>query len=204
LRAGGDRTPLFCLPPVLGLGWSYAGLLTHLDPAHPVYALQSPGLTGDRPLPRTLDDLVQFYVEIIREIVPDGPVHLLGWSFGGLVAHAVAARLQLDGAEPGIVALLDAYPPVPGEPVPEPPDSDWSDVVANNLRLAGTCTDLPLRKGDTLLFTAGSAPADAWDGCLDGELQVHPVDCDHDGMTTPAALAVVGPILTTALTGGRP
>ncbi|MCP2321514.1 amino acid adenylation domain-containing protein/non-ribosomal peptide synthase protein (TIGR01720 family) [Hamadaea flava] len=209
LRTTGDRAPLFCLPPVLGLGWSFAGLLTHLEPDRPVYAIQSPGLSGDRPLAASLDDLVTTYAEVIRQVAPDGPVHLLGWSFGGLVAHAVAARRQQDGAEPGIVALLDAYPPEPGEPIPPAPDAAWSHVVANNLRLAGTCTDLPVRKGDTILFTAGhdhpaGAPVDAWAGRLDGDLRVHPVDCDHDGMTSPSALAVVGPLLTTALSGSDP
>jgi thioesterase domain-containing protein len=50
------------------------------------------------------------YVERIREIQPDGPYHLLGWSFGGLVAHAMATRLQADGQQLGSLTLLDSYP----------------------------------------------------------------------------------------------
>nr|WP_281220086.1 thioesterase domain-containing protein [Nocardia sienata] len=43
----------------------------------------------------------------IRRVQPRGPYHLLGWSFGGLIAHAVAARLERSGAAVGAVALLD-------------------------------------------------------------------------------------------------
>ncbi|HEX6681372.1 MAG TPA: amino acid adenylation domain-containing protein, partial [Candidatus Limnocylindrales bacterium] len=208
LRTTGDRAPLFCLPPVLGLGWSYAGLLGHLDPARPVYALQSPGLDGG-PTASTVDELVDLYAGIIERSCPDGRrVHLLGWSFGGLVAHAVAARRQRDGAESGIVALLDSYPLNEPGSIPEiDPNlrATVSAVAANNLRLAEGYRRPPPRKGDTLLFVAardhpGGPPTAAWAGCLDGELRVHPVDCDHDSMTTSHALTILGPLLNAALT----
>ncbi len=47
---------------------------------------------------------------IIRKIQPDGPYNLLGWSFGGLVAHAIATQLQSTGEEVALLALLDSYP----------------------------------------------------------------------------------------------
>lgn len=61
------------------------------------------------------------YLEAIREVQPDGPYHLLGWSFGGLVAHAMATRLQEEGEEVALLAVLDAYPAVPPT-VPHAPD----------------------------------------------------------------------------------
>jgi thioesterase domain-containing protein len=42
---------------------------------------------------------------------PSGPYHLVGWSFGGLVAQAVATGLQATGERVGLLAALDAYPP---------------------------------------------------------------------------------------------
>ncbi len=50
------------------------------------------------------------YVQPIRHVQPTGPYHLLGWSFGGLVAHAIATRLQNAGEQVDLLALLDAYP----------------------------------------------------------------------------------------------
>jgi thioesterase domain-containing protein len=62
------------------------------------------------PLPTTLEEMAAQYVEQIRRAHPTGPYHLLGWSLGGLTAHAVACQLQQQGAEVALLALLDAYP----------------------------------------------------------------------------------------------
>jgi thioesterase domain-containing protein len=50
------------------------------------------------------------YLRIIRTVQPAGPYNLLGWSFGGLVAHAMATELQMQGEEVSLLALLDSYP----------------------------------------------------------------------------------------------
>jgi acyl carrier protein len=53
LRAIGAESPLFCLPPAGGLGWCYTGLLNHLSPERPVYALQARALADPgTPAPR--------------------------------------------------------------------------------------------------------------------------------------------------------
>jgi thioesterase domain-containing protein len=50
------------------------------------------------------------YLAQIRRVQPHGPYRLLGWSFGGVVAHAMAAQLQADGDDVELLALMDAYP----------------------------------------------------------------------------------------------
>ncbi|MFF4896113.1 amino acid adenylation domain-containing protein [Streptomyces sp. NPDC001068] len=124
LRTGGTATPLFCVHPGAGISWVYSGLLRHLDAAHPVYGLQAPGLRGVTP--DSVGALAATYLRHIRSVQPQGPYHLLGWSFGAVVAHEMAVRLQADGAEPGSLILLDGYPPATGgdgEAVPgESPD----------------------------------------------------------------------------------
>jgi thioesterase domain-containing protein len=50
------------------------------------------------------------YLAVIRKIQTNGPYNLLGWSFGGLVAHAMATRLQSMDEEVSLLALLDSYP----------------------------------------------------------------------------------------------
>jgi thioesterase domain-containing protein len=54
------------------------------------------------------------YVEQIRSLQDTGPYHLLGWSFGGLVAQEIAVQLRAAGEEVAAVVVLDAYP-VPDE-----------------------------------------------------------------------------------------
>jgi len=114
LRAEGDLPPLFCLPQITGMSWRYVNLLSSLDPRVPVYALQSKGLTGDGPLPASLAEIAADCVDIIRGIQPEGPYHVVGWSFGGNLAHPVGVRLRLAGERVGLLAILDTYPPEPG------------------------------------------------------------------------------------------
>ncbi|MGW3210545.1 non-ribosomal peptide synthetase, partial [Streptomyces sp. NPDC001135] len=113
LRANGTRAPLFCIHPGGGLSWCYAGLLQHLGPDRPIYGLQARGLAEATPLPATIEEMADDYLEQIRAVQPEGPYHLLGWSFGGMVAHVIATRLQDKGETVGLLAMLDAYPIVP-------------------------------------------------------------------------------------------
>ncbi|GGK41953.1 non-ribosomal peptide synthetase [Nocardia camponoti] len=109
LRTAGTGAPLFCIHPVGGVSWSFAGLTRHLDANRPVYGLQSPALSADAPLPTSIEEWAEIYVAAIRSVQPDGPYHLLGWSLGGLLAHAVATRLQAQGFAVESLTLLDSW-----------------------------------------------------------------------------------------------
>ncbi|MFF8831196.1 amino acid adenylation domain-containing protein [Streptomyces sp. NPDC015131] len=111
LREKGGRPPLFCFHPASGFSWQYTGLLRHLDPDRPVYGVQSPGLSGALPDVADVAELSELYLAAIREVQPSGPYHFAGYSFGGTVAHTLAALLQERGEEVAFLALLDAYPP---------------------------------------------------------------------------------------------
>ncbi|MBL1099267.1 hypothetical protein JK363_21895 [Streptomyces sp. 205] len=52
--------------------------------------------------------MAEDYVARIREIQPHGPYHLLGWSFGGAVAHEMAVLLRAAGERVALLALLDS------------------------------------------------------------------------------------------------
>ena len=115
LRTGGDGaavTPLFALPPLAGMGWPYAALLPQLREDRPVWALQASNLDGRTPAVRDFTAAVEGYLRDIEELAPDGPVHLLGWSFGGAIALAVAGALRRRGRELGGIVVLDAYPSI--------------------------------------------------------------------------------------------
>ncbi|MET8842353.1 amino acid adenylation domain-containing protein [Streptomyces rubiginosohelvolus] len=134
LRATGKRPPLFCVHPAAGLGWPYAGLLAHIGREYPVHALQARGLTSDEPLPGTAREMAEEYVERIRSVQPHGPYHLLGWSFGGLIAHAMAGLLEERGEEVGLLAVMDAYPRFEGAEDHAP---GLADVLTGLLAHAG-------------------------------------------------------------------
>ncbi|WP_306307226.1 amino acid adenylation domain-containing protein [Nocardia exalbida] len=108
LRTGGAREPLFCIHPAGGVAWSFAGLAAHLDPERDVYGIQSPVLNPGEALPESIDDWARRYVREIRAVQPEGPYHLLGWSLGGVLAHAVATQLQEQGQRVAVLAMMDS------------------------------------------------------------------------------------------------
>ncbi len=110
IRSQGSLPPLFCLHPVGGLCWPYANLLRHTHDEQPLYGIQARGFADDRSLPSTLDEVVAESVEQIRSVRPHGPYRLLGWSFGGILAHMVAARLQAEGDSKSIASFPCSIP----------------------------------------------------------------------------------------------
>ena len=108
LRAG-DGPPIVCVHPAGGLGWCYGHLASRLPPGRPVVTLQADDLDDD-----SIDAIAARYVARIGKRWPDGPVHLLGWSVGGVIAHAMAGLLAEEDRPAGALVLLDAYPPSSG------------------------------------------------------------------------------------------
>jgi amino acid adenylation domain-containing protein len=238
IRPRGTGAPLFCVPPRVGLSWCYGGLLAHV-PDRPVYGLQARGITRPDLLAADLDGVVADYVAEIRRACPDGPYHLLGWSAGGNVAHAIAARLRADGARVGAVVLLDPHLRL-GDPeshdveraavaetlardlgidlsgVPEAgragelargmgvPVRLVEDLVSAALRVQEAIVAAPpLRFDGRVVYV--SALRNLWPSDVDewrplaGELAEHPVDCEHDEMMSPRALADIGPAVAAEL-----
>ncbi|WP_433342168.1 amino acid adenylation domain-containing protein [Streptomyces sp. CA-253872] len=110
IRPGGSRPPLFFLHGGVGLSWPYLGLTEHLDAEFPVYGFQADGIVTEAPLPGSVAEMAEGYVNRILEIQPEGPYYILGWSFGGLLAHAAATRLEALGHRVALLANLDGYP----------------------------------------------------------------------------------------------
>ncbi|MGN5630539.1 alpha/beta fold hydrolase [Streptomyces sp. AC154] len=110
LRESGGLAPLFCVHPAAGFPWCYAGLTSPLGADRPVYGLQARGLDGPDALPASLRAMAADYLDQIRSVQPTGPYHLLGWSFGGVIAHEMAVQLEESGESVQTLAILDAYP----------------------------------------------------------------------------------------------
>ncbi|WP_433597550.1 amino acid adenylation domain-containing protein [Nocardia sp. CA-135953] len=108
LRVSGTAEPLFCIHPIGGIAWSFAGLAAHLDSDRPIYGLQSPALSSADPPPDSIEDWARHYVKHIREVQPEGPYHLLGWSLGGVLAHAMAVQLLDEGAQVALLGMMDS------------------------------------------------------------------------------------------------
>ncbi|EEX12200.1 enterobactin synthetase component F [Citreicella sp. SE45] len=117
----GEGAPLFAVHPAGGLAWCYRSLALAL-PGVPVVGLQSPLLDPDTPTPASLGALAQRYMDRVEALQPQGPLTLLGWSLGGIIAHAMAAEAERRGREVARLVLLDAYPSDCWRNEPEPDD----------------------------------------------------------------------------------
>jgi thioesterase domain-containing protein/aryl carrier-like protein len=211
VRSEGGRTPLWCPAPATGLGWRYAALRAHVPQGVPIHALQAPNLAGG-PAVESLEELVEAQLAELTRVQPHGPYRLLGWSLGGVVAQALACRLQERGEEVELLALLDSYAGDAGEDEPAPASVDAAveglglaepTVAALHANYTASTALLsafsPARYRGTLLhFRASDAPrrAEDWAAYTDGEVVVHTVADDHDGLLDPSALRKIAAVLS--------
>lgn len=111
LRSGQtDHVPVICIHGGSGIGWPYAGLLKYFPADWPVYALQSEALHDAHYSPSSFEEVANDHLARIRSLQPHGPYHLIGWSFGGQIAHMVASMLQQQGETVDSLVLIDSYP----------------------------------------------------------------------------------------------
>jgi amino acid adenylation domain-containing protein len=225
IRAHGAGRPLFCVHPVSGVGWFYLSLARYVED-RPIYALQAPGLdpTGPDGMPESMAELVDTYLARITSVQPHGPYNLLGWSFGGIAAHAIAAELRARGERVELLALMDCYPETAaeagdlrGEDVREGfdlflrgryADADLPDVDAiaelvSDISVAhiGLLTGYvpPEFDGAAVFFKATAEnskdPAASWQDFVHAGLTVHTVPTGHQDMDRPESMRVIGDVL---------
>ncbi|MET8683179.1 amino acid adenylation domain-containing protein [Streptomyces sp. NPDC004732] len=103
LRQGTGR-PLFCIHPGGGVSWAYRALGGAVR--RPIIGIQQTLDDGQRP--GTVREMAEHYADLVQSEQPEGPYDLLGWSFGGVVAHQLATVLERRGAQVRRLVLLDA------------------------------------------------------------------------------------------------
>jgi thioesterase domain-containing protein/acyl carrier protein len=116
LHPHGIARPLFLGPPGGGHVVCYRKLAGLLAPRIPVFGLQARGIDDGQAPMQTVRDIAGFFVDAVRAAQPEGPYHLGGWSFGGMVAFEMARQLSAAGAEVGLVAMLDTSIPKARDP----------------------------------------------------------------------------------------
>jgi thioesterase domain-containing protein len=136
LKAG-IGAPLFCIHPGGGMSWPYQRLGHYLD--CPIIGIQQL-LQGDEAEPESIREMARNYADRIQGVDPAGPYNLLGWSFGGLVAHELAIELRQRGYEIGRLIILDAQFSLEGATLPNNPLED-KQMLEETFRFCGI--DIP-------------------------------------------------------------
>ena len=112
LQPKGSKPPFFCVHPIFGVVLPYYALAQQMGLDQPFYGLQPFGLDGKPPHTR-IEDMAAYYIKAIRQLQPQGPYYLGGWSFGGLVAFEMAQQLRQAGQKVALLAVLDTLAPTP-------------------------------------------------------------------------------------------
>ncbi len=109
IQPEGSRPPLFCVHPAGGNVLGYADLARELGRDQPVYGLQAHGVIEGQAPHDCVETMASVYIEAIRTVQPQGPYHLCGTSFGGIVVYEMAVQLQASGQQVGTVFIGDTW-----------------------------------------------------------------------------------------------
>ncbi|MDB4951627.1 MAG: amino acid adenylation protein, partial [Gemmatimonadetes bacterium] len=107
LQPQGPLPPLFMVHASDRNVMGYVNLVRYLGTDQPAYGIRDVGEDAARPLARIAAD----HVAAMRAVQPQGPYHLLGWSFGGLVVFEMAVQLERAGQRAAFVGFMDAMSP---------------------------------------------------------------------------------------------
>ncbi|QKY12014.1 non-ribosomal peptide synthetase [Janthinobacterium lividum] len=113
IQSGAPKAPtLFCVPGAGGSITAFTHLAQALGGEWQIQGLQPRGLCGTMVPHTDVASAAACYVRAIREIVPTGPYHVVGHSFGGWVACEIARQLLEQGEQVGSLIVLDSRAPV--------------------------------------------------------------------------------------------
>ncbi|OLR91799.1 polyketide synthase [Actinokineospora bangkokensis] len=106
LQACDTGTPVFLFHPAGGPTSVYRSLVQLMGPGVPVYGFERLDDVD------TLEAKAERYLAMLREVQPEGPYRLGGWSFGGLLAYQLAQLLTAAGEQVEVVAMIDTILPL--------------------------------------------------------------------------------------------
>lgn len=110
LKDGAGRPPIFIAHGLGGSVMEVFQLANHINLNTPIHGMQARGLDGVTPPFECIEDMAQFHLQAIRQLQPQGPYFLIGYSLGGLVTLEIAQRLTALGEKIALLAMLDSYP----------------------------------------------------------------------------------------------
>jgi amino acid adenylation domain-containing protein len=107
-EAENPRPPLIVAPSLFGLSSEWERVFAETSCDRKVYGLE---IEGNEPywseFP-SLEEIADRFVQRIRAVIPAGPFHLAGHSFGAWLAYEVARQLEQGGTPPRSVIMVDA------------------------------------------------------------------------------------------------
>jgi acyl carrier protein len=106
----GTEKPIFALLPAGQSPLIFHGLAELLGAKQPVVAITSIDFSAEQLRLRTIEKIAANHLEKVRSIQPEGPINLVGYCFGAIVAYDMAQQEVRRGGQ-AKVTMLDSWFP---------------------------------------------------------------------------------------------
>jgi 3-oxoacyl-(acyl-carrier-protein) synthase/thioesterase domain-containing protein/acyl carrier protein len=107
MKSGISDPPLFFIHPIEGNLFCYKELIDRLNCQNPLYGFQ----TVDTLENKSVEEIASHYIEDLCKVQSRGPYHLLGMSFGGVLAYEIARQLEEQCESVAMLCMLDVEKP---------------------------------------------------------------------------------------------
>lgn len=118
LQPEGDKTPIFFAHASGGSAFNALEFASVMGKDRPFYAVHPRGAEPGDPFHDSIEEMAADYVTAMREIQPQGPYLMAGWSFGGTVIFEMARLLEQAGETAPLLITID---------MPEPEAVVWKE-----------------------------------------------------------------------------
>ena len=104
IRNGADPRPLFCIHDITGTVMPYFNIAAHIDGALTMQGIVYNHKIGSQ---RSVKTLAKHYTSIVQRAQPSGPLKILGYSVGSIIAYEMAQQLTADGRRIDFLGIID-------------------------------------------------------------------------------------------------
>jgi yersiniabactin nonribosomal peptide synthetase len=105
----GDKPNLFLVHPG-GYGTeAYMKFIQFFNSDQPIYAIENYNLYSKAKPVESIEKLARIYIKHIKQIQPDGPYYIGGWSQGGIISFEIALQLNKQGDKVKSLYLIDPF-----------------------------------------------------------------------------------------------
>ena len=126
LQTKGEKTPLWLVHPGVGEVLVFLNLAKYVTD-RPIYALRARGFDEGEEFFKDIPDVVSTYHKHMKEVQPEGPYAIAGYSFGAMLAFEICKTLEAKGDQVKFFGSFNLPPHIKHRMQ----QLDWIEVVLN-------------------------------------------------------------------------
>lgn len=111
MQSSGKGEPIYAMPGVGGSVLTLQAFALAFSGHNPFFGLQTVNVDNQVFAFDSIEEMAKANITSIKTHQPEGPYHILGYSFGGVVAYEVARELAAQGDKVATLTLVDTLVP---------------------------------------------------------------------------------------------